>query len=567
MKIYKLHIENFRGIKETDWIIDGGIACLIGPGDSTKTTILESIRTLLLPTNYISISEADFYNYDIKNKIIIEAVVGNLPESIIKEFEIGMDLCGWDINNNKLNDEPEDTDELVLRIRFSVDDSFEPEWSVFNERNPDGKKLSSRIRDIMNMYWLGSYADKDLSITQGSALQRVVGSNKSVKDKFREIGSIVKDQFKETVDTDDSLAELQSQVNAATTVFGLSPSLSNCSSFVFGFDLTNKLGNIGTISLFENKIPVKLMGEGSKRLMSMSVQSLTQNEGSIFLLDEVEHALEPYRIRHLVRELINKSKQGSQIFLTTHSSVAITEFDSNNIYIVRCKEGIVTINKVGKELQSISRGSPEALLSKKIIMVEGDTEEGICIELDKYWNESEKKNFGVSGISIANGQGSNYLDRSKKLASLGYPILLFIDSDLKSYSKKEKDDMEEIGITLVQWKDKRHTEASIFSDLPFNCFQQLINIAVDYKGEESIKSLTSIFLSKIKNCNIQDWRTSYTEDEIKAGLIAASNKGEWYKRTDQGRKVGEIITDNMANIKNTDMEKCINEIKKWAYGG
>ena len=41
MRIVYLEIQNFRGIKALVWVPAAGMNCLIGPGDSTKTTILD----------------------------------------------------------------------------------------------------------------------------------------------------------------------------------------------------------------------------------------------------------------------------------------------------------------------------------------------------------------------------------------------------------------------------------------------------------------------------------------------------------------------------------------------
>lgn len=41
-KLHHLHIENFRGIKLFDHTFNGGLTCIIGRGDSGKTTILNS---------------------------------------------------------------------------------------------------------------------------------------------------------------------------------------------------------------------------------------------------------------------------------------------------------------------------------------------------------------------------------------------------------------------------------------------------------------------------------------------------------------------------------------------
>ena len=79
-RIHSLHIENFRGIKTFDQVFQmKPFICLIGRGDSGKTTILKAISCVLCPNWNISISDLDYYNADISQDIVIEAVVGNLP--------------------------------------------------------------------------------------------------------------------------------------------------------------------------------------------------------------------------------------------------------------------------------------------------------------------------------------------------------------------------------------------------------------------------------------------------------------------------------------------------------
>ncbi len=47
MQIRHERIENFSGIRNLNWFLGGRIVCLIGPNDSTKTTILDAIELAL----------------------------------------------------------------------------------------------------------------------------------------------------------------------------------------------------------------------------------------------------------------------------------------------------------------------------------------------------------------------------------------------------------------------------------------------------------------------------------------------------------------------------------------
>ncbi|HBK4804844.1 TPA: AAA family ATPase, partial [Enterobacter hormaechei subsp. steigerwaltii] len=46
-KIRHIEVENFRVIKKLSWSPSPGLNCLIGPGDSGKSTILDAIDLAL----------------------------------------------------------------------------------------------------------------------------------------------------------------------------------------------------------------------------------------------------------------------------------------------------------------------------------------------------------------------------------------------------------------------------------------------------------------------------------------------------------------------------------------
>lgn len=59
-RIRHLAIRNFRSIKALDWSPAPGINCLIGPGDSGKSTILDAIDLCLGARRSISFGDMDF---------------------------------------------------------------------------------------------------------------------------------------------------------------------------------------------------------------------------------------------------------------------------------------------------------------------------------------------------------------------------------------------------------------------------------------------------------------------------------------------------------------------------
>ena len=82
MRIRHLSVRNFRGIRELDWPVpDQNLVCLLGRGDSTKSTILEALRRAFHPHWALSFDDADFHLCDPSCPITIEAVLVDLPDT------------------------------------------------------------------------------------------------------------------------------------------------------------------------------------------------------------------------------------------------------------------------------------------------------------------------------------------------------------------------------------------------------------------------------------------------------------------------------------------------------
>jgi putative ATP-dependent endonuclease of OLD family len=87
MKLVQIEIRHFRGIEFCHWQPSYGANCLIGPGDSTKTTILDAIELALNPRQSKILEDADFYDGDVRKPIEIIATLTGLPTEDYPEDE------------------------------------------------------------------------------------------------------------------------------------------------------------------------------------------------------------------------------------------------------------------------------------------------------------------------------------------------------------------------------------------------------------------------------------------------------------------------------------------------
>src|SRR5258708_40275616 len=64
-----LEIENFRAVKGLRWLPGAGVNCLIGPGDSGKSTILDAIDYCVGARPSVAFTDADFHGLGIYHPV------------------------------------------------------------------------------------------------------------------------------------------------------------------------------------------------------------------------------------------------------------------------------------------------------------------------------------------------------------------------------------------------------------------------------------------------------------------------------------------------------------------
>ncbi|WP_186052489.1 ATP-dependent nuclease [Burkholderia gladioli] len=203
MHIAALWVYNFRGIRELSWHPNQGVNCLIGPGDSCKTTILDAIDLLLAERQNATFDDLDFYDANPTNTIRIGACIAGLPKDYLREDRYGMYLSGWNSSTLTWNSEPAQNTGFhpALTLELIVDDTLEPVWSIYLGSAPDDKSKRVRFADRKEMApaRLGAYADRHLSWGRGSALQRVGAHPERLPAQLNELLRSARDTFRPKV--------------------------------------------------------------------------------------------------------------------------------------------------------------------------------------------------------------------------------------------------------------------------------------------------------------------------------------------------------------------------------
>jgi putative ATP-dependent endonuclease of the OLD family len=132
--IRKIEIANFRCLKTFSWQPSPGINCLIGPGDSGKSSILDALDYCLGARRNLQITDTDFHNLDVTNPISVAVTLGNLDDALKNIDSYGLYLRGFDATAGVLAEEPEAGLETVLTLEMTVEGDLEPQWKLISER-------------------------------------------------------------------------------------------------------------------------------------------------------------------------------------------------------------------------------------------------------------------------------------------------------------------------------------------------------------------------------------------------------------------------------------------------
>jgi len=560
--------------------LNGNMVCLIGPGDSTKSTILLALEYLFSSSWNLSVSDADFHKMNIETPIEIIAVITELPEYLVSEDRFGMYLSFWNPQDSKLYEVQEhESYQKALQIKLEICRDLEPRWTVVALQS-DGKKtqsITAADRRALGVTRIGNYVEADLAWGRNSALSRI-----TQKEDISQIPAMLADAerniLKALKNMDFSvLSQAIQEVNSTSQTLGAGSQ----SSLQPGMDPMRVSLRQGAIALLDGNLPFSLRGAGSCRLMAMAIHKIATQEGAIILIDEIENSLEPYRLRHLIRQLRPQANEKHQVIFTTHSSVAVVECEADELYVVHSRDGTTAIVPVTKDLQAVVRSVPEAFLSRKVIVCEGKTESGLLISLDKeYWHKKHcgstqyrhqtMAEAGVAPIESPKSGGSEAPKYAIALAKLGYRIAYFGDSDCKL--NPSKDEMEAAGVEAVLlWDGGVEIERRLCFDLPWDGLKQFVALAIELIGSEA--AIWDQIYTKLRGtgqhfmcCTDLDLLTQEIEESVlRENIGKAADDGKWFKRLDRGKDLGILLARYLDQMQSSPTMRTLRLLENWCY--
>jgi hypothetical protein len=414
-------------------------------------------------------------------------------------------------------------------------------------------------------------ADFNLGWRRGSVLNRLTDEKADASAALAKTARETRDAFGD--DADKQLEETLRIVGQAAKELGI--------------DVGNKVRALldahsvtftgGTISLHnEEGVPLSGLGIGSKRLLIAGLHQKAAEHSTMLLIDELEHGLEPHRIVRFLGTLGTKEKIAPlQVFMTTHSPVALRELSGHQLIVLRERGGKHHALYVGTEddVQSTIRLYPDAFLARSVIVCEGASEVGLVRGLDQHRvgkGNISTAAYGVALVDCGGGEADRPLKRASAFQGLGYRVAVLCDGD-----KKPSEDVEtafrERGGTVFCWRGGRVLEDELFASLTDVAIGEMLDRAVELHGDslindhiksatENRKSLDAIRIELMSNNLSEDTR-------LALGKAARTRKAGWFKSVSWTEDVAREIVGPNLEAADAEFREVIDRIFAWANSG
>ena len=136
--------------------------------------------------------------------------------------------------------------------------------------------------------------------------------------------------------------------------------------------------------------------------------------------------------------------------------------------------------------------------------------------------------------------------RAKVFRELGYPVVIFKDSDINEQQQAFIQEATLLNIQMFEWGNSLATEQAIFNSCPLNIIPLLLNIAVERKGEDAVNA-------HIQNASEQQFNlaicTQHPNDNHRQVLGGVSKSKEWFKDIEPMEKAAShVLWPNRASF-------------------
>ena len=480
MKITRLSISNFRGIKSAEFCF-GGHALLIGPNNVGKSTICEALDLVLGPDRLNRrppVEEFDFYNAQYltaaespeakpsPNPIRIEALLVELTPEV--ENHCGANLEFWNPSEQRIlsSGEIEAANppgvvrclRLETLARYNIEeDEFEAETYFSYSPNAEEGELTPIRRNIKRLFGFlylralrtGSRA---LSLEHGSLLDIILrlkgvrtGLWEKTIDRLRSL-----DIEKDATELEPVLKSIEQRLGRYIASAADDRVTKLHVSQLTREHLRKTMAFFLAMSKDQAHVPFQHAGTGTHNTLVLALLTFIADlkPGTIiFAMEEPEIAVPPHTQRRIADYLLH---QTTQAFVTSHSPYVIERFDPDQtLLLTRTNDGTVEAKRISEASglktndykRYARRGLTECMLGKGAIVVEGVTEFHALPVAARKLEEADKmlQPLDIAGVAFFDAESDGTIPKfGTFFRAVGLKTFAFYDKKTRTPEEKQK---------------------------------------------------------------------------------------------------------------------------------
>lgn len=546
-------ISNYRNLSGKSIIFDKSLNYIIGENNIGKTNILELLNSIFALGKFV---ETDFFNVLEPIKVVFTLEYDKIS--------IGFFEDNFDVDN--------DNEITIVAEQDVVDGRI----SYYHD-TPNMTPISySVIRRINTLYYYAQrMPSKEVDFKKTNGLGKVL--NFMIQKSLQVVGIEESDVINRNK-LDQVIAEINKSIGSINTITGdqinayLDPGMDKLVSklLMLGDDGGRELASLGEGIQYAFNIILQIVEIIHNTKISRKPEDFEEGllccDGRkyfplILLIDEPEIHQHPYRQRNLMKKiegLLNNSNQefvdllrdlfdvdglSGQIFIATHSPNILLndykqfirvykDYDANELRIVS-GHNINLSDKLYKHLLHNYFYIKEAMFSKKIIFVEGDTENGAIPVF------ARRKSFNLDehGIGVIKLDGAD---------SVLYCMELYSEFGMKTYALIDQDKKDKYKRALnVFFTEKMDYEEDVYSSFKLHDYLQCC------KKMDIIQSMISPIKRKVPELNVESFldkpgTLQINDDEAEELMIECKdeqlNKLKKSKNAYKGALLAEYVT-------------------------